>query len=309
MHKSPFRFTNPIQHENLTIQFLLGPSYPPHYLTLGEGCRLNIVEILETGTVGRLAVHNRSPKTPLFIQLGELLKGGLQDRTIATELVLDPGEQFAGLTVYCVEQARWSKRRRESHKNLFSSQDFVATKALRSSLQRREDQRTVWKAVASANHQMASQTAGYIGSAVSPSSLQLSLENPVLQKRVQESVQAIGEQVRLDGKTIGIAITINDHVEKVDWYGHSRLFHRLWPGLLRAAILEALLERDRPGNPSPFDEAGFTDLLGRLEIVEAQQRRPSPQTLDERWQFASCHVNRTTYSRLGSMAHTSVSFA
>jgi hypothetical protein len=107
MHKSPFHFTDPIQYEDLNLQFLIGPSAPPDYLTLAEGCRLNIVEILETGTVGRLSVHNRSPKRPLFIQLGELLKGGLQDRTIATDLVLDPGEQYDGLSVYCVEQAHW----------------------------------------------------------------------------------------------------------------------------------------------------------------------------------------------------------
>jgi hypothetical protein len=113
MHKSPFHFTDPIQHENLTIQFLLGSSVPPAYLTLAEGCRLNTVEIIETGTVGRLSVHNRSPKKPLFIQLGELLKGGLQDRTIATDLVLDPGERYESLSVYCVEQSRWSKRREE----------------------------------------------------------------------------------------------------------------------------------------------------------------------------------------------------
>ena len=136
MHKSQFQVTAPIQHENLTIQFLLGPSVPPDYLTLAEGCRLNIVEIIETGTVGRLSVHNRSLKKPLFIQLGELLKGGLQDRTIATDLVLDPGEQYDGLSVYCVEQARWSKRQEEDHTKFVSTQDFAATKPLRSSLER-----------------------------------------------------------------------------------------------------------------------------------------------------------------------------
>src|SRR5262245_30396622 len=86
MQKYSFQSTDPIQHENLQVQFLLGRSAPPDYLTLGEGCRLGIVEILETGTVGQLSVHNHSPKKPLFMQLGELLKGGLQDRTIATDL-------------------------------------------------------------------------------------------------------------------------------------------------------------------------------------------------------------------------------
>src|SRR5258708_8289011 len=218
MHKSSFHFTDPIQYENLIVQFLLGPSVPPDYLTLAEGCRLNIVEILETGMVGRLSVHNRSPKKPLFIQLGELLKGGLQDRTIATDLVIDPGEQYDGLSVYCVEQARWSKRQAEDHKKFVSTQDFVATKPLRSSLERKEDQSAVWAAIASAEHRMARQMPGYLGSKVSPSSLQLSLEDPALQKRVQQGFRAISEQTRIDAKTVGAAITITTHFEKTDCY-------------------------------------------------------------------------------------------
>jgi hypothetical protein len=248
MHKSAFQFTRPIQHENLTIQFLLGPSVPPDYLTLAEGCRLNIVEILETGTVGRLAVHNRSPKQPLFIQLGELLKGGLQDRTIATDLVLDPGEQFDELSVYCVEQARWSKRREEDHTKFVSTQDFVATKPLRSTLELREDQSAVCAAVASAKHRMARQPPGYLGSQASSSSLQLSLEDAALQENVQQWLRAISGQVRIDTKTVGVAITINNRLEKIEWYGHGRFFRRLRAGLLRAAILEALLEHKRPAS-------------------------------------------------------------
>ena len=96
--------------------------------------------------------------------------------------------------------------------------------------------------------------------------------------------------------------------KQIEWYGHARLFRRLWAGLLRAAILEALLERKRPGKPRLFDEALFTDLLGRLEKVKPQQSRSSPQTLDERWQFVSCHVTSTSYLRTGTVAHTSVSF-
>jgi len=309
MHKSPFHFSDPIQYENLIVQFLLGPSVPLDYLTLAEGCRLNIVEILETGVVGRLSVHNRSPKKPLFIQLGELLKGGLQDRTIATDLILDPGEQYDSLSVYCVEQARWSRRREEDHKKFVSTQDFVATKPLRSSLERREDQSAVWAAVSCFTGEMAQQLPGYVGSAISPSSLQLSLEDSALQKRVRQGFQAINDQSRIDSKTTGVAITINERLEKIDWYGHTRLFRRLWPGLLRAAILEALLERTRDSaKPRQFDAARFMDLLSRLEKVKPQQNRPSAQTLEERWQFAACHVARTTYLRTDTVAHTSVSF-
>jgi hypothetical protein len=309
MHKSSFQFTDPIQYENLKIQFLLGPSAPPEYLTLAEGCRLNVVEVLETGTVGQISVHNRSPKKPLFIQIGELLKGGLQDRTIATDLVLDPAEKYEGLPVYCVEHARWSKRQDEDQKKFVSTHDFVATKPLRSSLERRDDQMAVWAAVASAKDKMVQQMPGYIGSAVSPSSLQLDLEDSALQKKIQEWSRVINGQFRIDTKTVGVTITINERLEKIDWYGHTRLFRRLWPGLLRAAILEALLERTRDSaKPRQFDTARFMDLLSRLEKVKPQQNRPSAQTLEERWQFAACRVSRTTYLRTGTVAHTSVTF-
>jgi hypothetical protein len=114
---------------------------------------------------------------------------------------------------------------------------------------------------------------------------------------------------RIDAKTIGVAITINDHLERIDRYGHAKLFRRLWPALLRAAILEALLERARrPAKPLQLDEERFRDLLCRLETVNPRQHWPFAQTLDERWQFASCQVNRTTYLRTGTVAHTNVSF-
>ena len=96
---------------------------------MAEGSNQNLVEIFETGRVGRLAVLNKSTDRPLFIQLGELLKGGLQDRTVATDLVLDPGEKYDGLEAYCVERARWSKREAEDHSKFVPAQEFVSTKS------------------------------------------------------------------------------------------------------------------------------------------------------------------------------------
>jgi hypothetical protein len=308
MHKYSFYFTGPIQHKNLTVQFLLGPSAPADYLTLAEGCRLGVVEILETGAVGQLSVHNYSLEKPLFMQAGELLKGGLQDRTIATDLVLDPSERYDGMSVYCVEKARWSKRRREDQNKFVSTQNFIATKPLRTSLERGEGQNAVWAAVDCAKGKMIQQLPGYLDSMVSPSSFQLSLEDSTLQKKIREGFQSITGRFRLNTKTVGVAISINDRLEKIEWYGRAALFRRLWPGLLRAAILEALLEHDHLGKPRPFDAGRFSDLLERLEKVKPRQSRPSPQTIDERWQFAACRVSRATYLRTRTVVHTSVNF-
>src|SRR5580700_1227265 len=185
MSTSSFHFSSPVRHENLEIQFLIGPSVPPDYLTLTEGCSQQIVEIFETGRIGRLAVWNKSSDRPLFIQLGELLKGGLQDRTVATDLVLDPGEKYDGLQSYCVERARWSKREAEDHTKFTPSQEFVSTKPLRKSVERRGDQAEVWAAVSQAQVEMASAVPGYQESDASPSSYKLSLEDAALQKSVE----------------------------------------------------------------------------------------------------------------------------
>jgi hypothetical protein len=72
--------------------------------------------------------------------------------------------------------------------------------------------------------------------------------------------------------------------------------------------MEALVENNLPGKPRQLDQERFADLLTRLEKIKPEQRRPSAQTLSERWQFASCHVSRTTYLRTKSVAHTAVSF-
>jgi hypothetical protein len=309
MSTSSFHFSGPVRHENLEIQFLIGPSVPPDYLTLAEGCSQQIVEIFETGRVGRLAVLNKSTDRPLFIQLGELLKGGLQDRAVATDLVLDPGEKYDGLQSYCVERARWSKREAEDHTKFMPSQEFVSTKPLRKSVERRADQAEIWAAVNKAQLEMAAAVPGYTESAASPSSYKLSLEDAALQENVEEWFQVISERSPLDEKTVGVAVTINDRLEKIDWYGHAQTFHRIWPGLLRAAVLEALLEkRSNTKSPRPLDQPRFRDLLDRLETVQPRTERPSPQTIDDTWQFANCSVKRTTYQRANTIAHTSVSF-
>ena len=309
MSTSCFHFTGPIRHENLHIHFLIGPSVPPDYLTLAEGFSQQLVEIFETGRVGRLAVVNKSTDRPLFIQLGELLKGGLQDRTVATDLILDPGEKYNGLEAYCVEQARWSKREAEDHTKFVPTQEFVATRPLRKTVERQEDQGAVWAVVSSAQLGMTSSIPGYHGPEASPSSYKLSIEDAALQKNVDEWFRVISRRSRLDEKTVGVAVTISGRLEKIDWYGHAQMFHRLWPGLLRAAVLEALLEKQsRAADVRPLDKSRFRDLLHRLETVQPRKQSPSPQTVDDTWQFTNCSVKRTTYQRLNSVAHTSVSF-
>jgi hypothetical protein len=138
----------------------------------------------------------------------------LQDRTVATDLVLDPGGKYDGLPTYCVERARWSKRQAEDHTKFTHGQEFVSTKPLRKSVERRADQAEVWAAVSEAQLEMACAVPGYHESTVSASSYKLSLEDAALQKNVEEWFDVIQERLPLDEKAVGVAVTISGRLPK-----------------------------------------------------------------------------------------------
>ena len=59
--------------------------------------------------VNQLALLNRSGK-PLYLMPGEIIVGGRQDRTIAQEYVIPPGNKPVTIEVFCVEHGRWAGR-------------------------------------------------------------------------------------------------------------------------------------------------------------------------------------------------------
>src|SRR5687767_11724624 len=84
------RMSGPHTHENLTLFIIRGPDrVRGNYLTLEEAMREKKVVVHETSNVNELTVENRSD-VAVYIQSGEIVKGGKQDRTLANDLVLAP---------------------------------------------------------------------------------------------------------------------------------------------------------------------------------------------------------------------------
>ncbi|MGH6814890.1 MAG: ARPP-1 family domain-containing protein, partial [Hyphomicrobiaceae bacterium] len=84
------RISAPVVHENLTIYFVHGPSASgPVPLTLKEALLKGNFDVHETGSVTQLFVENRSDEE-VFIQAGDIVKGGRQDRVLTISLVLPP---------------------------------------------------------------------------------------------------------------------------------------------------------------------------------------------------------------------------
>jgi hypothetical protein len=83
------------------------------YLTLDEAFNQSLIFIPESGNVPEIVVVVKGEK-PVLVVEGEVVVGGLQNRTINISLLLEAGKEHR-IPVSCIERGRWSTRRFHSH--------------------------------------------------------------------------------------------------------------------------------------------------------------------------------------------------
>ena len=125
---TPPRAGDPVVHANLAVYFLRGTSQPgPVPLTLAEALAKGVVTVHETGQVNQLQVENTGSED-VFIQAGDIVKGGQQDRVLTVSLLLSPMSGRLPLGAFCVEQGRWSARGKEDVKRFASAEKSVPSR-------------------------------------------------------------------------------------------------------------------------------------------------------------------------------------
>ncbi len=104
------KISAPLAHENLAVYLVRGSSAAgPTPATLEEALSKGSVIVHETGNVRELRIENTGAE-PVFIQFGDLVKGGQQDRVLTTSLLIPPRSGKIAIGAYCVEQGRWNSR-------------------------------------------------------------------------------------------------------------------------------------------------------------------------------------------------------
>ena len=82
--------SGPIVHDNLAIYLVHGSGGGGGVpLTLQEALAKGVVKVHETGSVNALTVENTG-KDEVFVQAGDIVKGGQQDRVLSVDLLLPP---------------------------------------------------------------------------------------------------------------------------------------------------------------------------------------------------------------------------
>lgn len=289
-----YHISGPYTHENLSI-FLLHSSRRPateKLLTLQEAMQQKKVVVYETGRVGELYAENRS-SDDVFIQSGDIVKGGWQDRVLKEDFLLPSKSGKVPISSFCVEHGRWSRRGAETGGSFGASSNVIAGRPMKLAVRARADQAAVWHEVARMQARLADGLgAAMVSSPASPSSLQLTLENRELATAVEGYLRKLNSTP--DGKpdVVGYAFAINGVLNSADVYSSNDLFRGMWPRLLKASAEEAVAERHGKPAAHAADAAAVQALLaeagrGRSTIRRSGQLEIIRQDTDKELLFES----------------------
>jgi hypothetical protein len=254
-----YRVSGPLTHENLSIYFLHGKSAEGAVpLTLEEAMLKNAVRVDETGSVNQLSIENLGSQD-VFVQAGDIVKGGKQDRVLSVSFVLPPNSGKMPISAFCVESGRWRARGAEDVTKFASAGSAVPSKKAKLAMrmpapvapdggrQNMNDtssrQQEVWSTVAQIQDKLSGNVGARVAAPQSASSLQLSLENEKLADMRREYVKTLKAGGENDRDIVGYVFAINGKLNSADVYPSNGLFRKMWGKLLNASVTEAIGDR------------------------------------------------------------------
>ncbi len=281
-----YKIASPVKSHNLEVFIIHGSDTAKgqNIQTLAEAMKAKTFKVFETGDVNELACQNLS-SLPVFIQSGDIVKGGRQDRTMQYDLLVPPHSKRMPLSSFCVESGRWQKRGAESDTLFSSSMKSLPGKELKLAAKYSANQGAVWESVSKSQGQLR-RAARRITENASPTSLQMTMENGDLEKSAATYTNDLKSLASKDKDAIGYAFSIDGKLNSADVYASHDLFVKLWPKLLEATAVEAV--SGNPTTPSPnapkAKPVAVDDVKGFLSSSESAKpalKRISAETSQE----------------------------
>jgi hypothetical protein len=282
-----YRVSGPVVHENLAIYFIHGTSASgPVPLTLQEALANGSAQVRETGNVNQLEVENTGD-TDVFIQSGDIVKGGRQDRVLTVSLIIPPHSGKLPIASFCVEQGRWTARGAEDARRFATAAAAVPSREAKIAMKAPnaappgslsgapvvghlvgadtgERQREVWNDVSKLQEKLSRSLKADVAMPQSRSSLQLSLENEKLKDAQAGYVTTLQPAGEGDGDIVGYVFAINGKLNSADLYPSNGLFRKMWAKLLAANAIEAIGEKGAAAAALPSTD----DVLAFLKTAE-----------------------------------------
>lgn len=315
-----YTISGPVIHDNLTIYFVHGKSARgPVPLTLQEALAKGAVQVTETGSVNDLQIENTG-KEPVFVQSGDIVKGGRQDRVFSTSLVLPPRSGKLSVEAFCVEHGRWSARSGESGAKFDSADAALPSRETKLAMKaagpskatpmEQDDgtsskQSKVWANVAGIQDRLSSNLKAPVAAPQSSTSLQLSLENDTLKAEQDKYIATLQKSGEGAADIVGYVFAVNGKLNSADLYPSNGLFKKMWPKLLRASATEAIADKGSAGTAASPSTDAVTAFLKDAEAGKPTKSAVNKDTTLETRDSASAAYFETQAASpaLGGWVH------
>lgn len=189
--------------------------------------KLEITEKQDGAQVNELMAKNTSRDT-LYLMQGEVVTGGKQDRVLAQDVLLLPGQNL-DVAAFCVEQGRWEGG--GENKRFGSTAGVTATK-VRQAVAVSKDQRAVWENVA--GYLQANKVDAQTGTFAALQG------DSTFQADLQRYRAHFKDLFSGNDDVIGVVAVSGGQVIGCDLFATAALFQDAYSGLLTGYITEAI---------------------------------------------------------------------
>lgn len=222
-------------------------------ITLEVAKKNGWVEITESkeGTgYNSVFVKNNGPK-PLLLVAGDLLLGGHQDRVVAHDTVIEPG-QGMDVEVFCVEHGRST-----GPTDHFEPSEVSVPHKVRQDVMFARDQDAVWGQVNSFN--------SMVSAAPPTETVQGGLTVPKVVQHIEANFDQLWPKLRDIENVVGYVLVVDGRIDSAEVFGSNATFLHAAPKLLRGILAQQGATMSTSGsNPPASDAARFltNSLLG-----------------------------------------------
>jgi len=276
--------TGPIVHDNMAVFLILARDHDKReFLTLDQGIDQKLVSVTEQEReqVDKLLIENKSDK-PLFLQEGDRIQGGKQDRIIVTSLVIPAKSGKLPLPTFCCEAGRWTLGKEGRAFGNVENRIFApqSVRAAAKGSPGGSGQGAVWANVAKDKKAAMEK----LGSKNTNTTLNETLDSAEVKKLCEACDRVTKDLPAKHPDAVGVAIAINGKIEEVDIYPNPSLLARMFPRLVKSYALQAALEKDRlKGKPAPVVKT--EDVEKFMKVGKEQSRRFEGINADNRIRF------------------------
>lgn len=270
-----YKLSQGYTHKNLTIFLIHGKDQntKANIMTLQEAMERKLFVVYETSNVNELEVENLSKTQDVFIQSGDIVKGGKQDRVLAISIIIPARSGRVKIEAFCVESGRWEKRGGEDANKFDSSNDRIVSKDLKIAANSTRSQQEVWAKVSEAQSNLSKNVGGDVKAGPSRTSLQLSLEDKKVVANIDEYVRHFARIVDGQKDVIGYAFAINGKINSADVYVSNALFNKLWAKNLKATATEAVSLSREVRLADPVKAESVKVFIADSEKAAASERK------------------------------------